>query len=98
MTPAPIAHRAAVLGDPVDHSRSPQIHNAGYAALGLDDWPLLAPPAGFGPLNAPVLATLDDADLRPALARWAAEVWDAWQEQHRLVRSWTDVALAGRRG
>ena len=33
-----IAHRAAVLGDPVEHSRSPLIHNAGYAALGLDDW------------------------------------------------------------
>lgn len=37
MTPA-IAHRAAVLGDPVEHSRSPILHNAGYAALGLEDW------------------------------------------------------------
>lgn len=33
-----IAHRAAVLGDPVEHSRSPILHNAGYAALGLEDW------------------------------------------------------------
>jgi len=27
-----------VLGWPVRHSRSPAMHNAGYAALGLDDW------------------------------------------------------------
>jgi len=27
-----------VLGWPVRHSRSPQMHAAGYAALGLDDW------------------------------------------------------------
>lgn len=33
-----ISHRAAVLGDPIEHSLSPRIHNAGYAALGLDDW------------------------------------------------------------
>ncbi len=33
-----IRHRAAVLGDPVEHSLSPAIHNAGYAAAGLDDW------------------------------------------------------------
>lgn len=33
-----INHRAAVLGSPIDHSRSPLMHNAGYAALGLDDW------------------------------------------------------------
>lgn len=37
MTDKP-THRAAVLGHPVDHSRSPVLHNAGYAALGLDDW------------------------------------------------------------
>lgn len=26
-----------VIGDPVTHSRSPEIHNAGYAGLGIDD-------------------------------------------------------------
>lgn len=30
--------RAAVLGKPVGHSLSPVIHNAGYAAAGLDGW------------------------------------------------------------
>ncbi len=30
--------RCAVLGDPIDHSLSPIIHRAAYAALGLDDW------------------------------------------------------------
>ncbi|MFE9425379.1 shikimate dehydrogenase [Kitasatospora sp. NPDC006697] len=31
-------HRAAVLGSPIAHSLSPVLHNAGYAALGLDAW------------------------------------------------------------
>jgi shikimate dehydrogenase len=30
--------RAAVLGKPVDHSRSPALHQAGYAAAGLSGW------------------------------------------------------------
>jgi shikimate dehydrogenase len=30
--------RAAVLGSPVAHSKSPQLHLAAYRALGLDDW------------------------------------------------------------
>lgn len=30
--------RAAVLGDPIEHSLSPVLHNAGYEALGLEEW------------------------------------------------------------
>lgn len=30
--------RAAVLGKPIEHSRSPQLHLAAYRALGLTDW------------------------------------------------------------
>jgi shikimate dehydrogenase len=30
--------KAAVLGSPIAHSLSPVLHQAGYAALGLDDW------------------------------------------------------------
>jgi len=30
--------QAAVLGSPIAHSLSPVLHNAAYAALGLDDW------------------------------------------------------------
>jgi shikimate dehydrogenase len=40
-----------VLGWPVRHSRSPAMHEAGYAALGLDDWRyqlLPVPPELFG--------------------------------------------------
>ena len=32
------ARRAAVLGSPIAHSKSPQLHLAAYRALGLHDW------------------------------------------------------------
>ncbi|MGD9621922.1 MAG: shikimate dehydrogenase [Mycolicibacterium sp.] len=32
------ARRAGVLGSPIAHSRSPQLHLAAYRALGLNDW------------------------------------------------------------
>jgi shikimate dehydrogenase len=32
------ARKAAVLGSPIAHSRSPQLHLAAYRALGLDSW------------------------------------------------------------
>ena len=35
---ATTARRAAVLGSPIAHSRSPQLHLAAYRALGLADW------------------------------------------------------------
>lgn len=35
---APHARKAGVLGSPIAHSKSPQLHLAAYRALGLDDW------------------------------------------------------------
>lgn len=38
MTAGNPARKAAVLGSPIAHSRSPQLHLAAYRALGLHDW------------------------------------------------------------
>ncbi|MGZ5393516.1 MAG: shikimate dehydrogenase [Mycobacterium sp.] len=38
MRPRRDPRRAAVLGSPIAHSRSPQLHLAAYRALGLDGW------------------------------------------------------------
>ena len=38
---------AGIIGDPVAHSRSPAIHNAAFAALGLD-WVFVAFPVRAG--------------------------------------------------
>lgn len=50
---------AAVIGDPVRHSLSPVLHNAAFAALGLD-WVYVALPvrAGHGALAVQAMATL----------------------------------------
>ena len=49
MPPWPTPRVAAVIGDPVRHSRSPAIHNAAFAAVGID-WVFTAfeVPAGGG--------------------------------------------------
>jgi shikimate dehydrogenase len=54
-----VPRRAAVLGSPIAHSRSPQLHLAAYRALGLPEWTydriectadeLAGVVAGFGP-------------------------------------------------
>lgn len=36
--PDPGARKAAVLGSPIGHSKSPALHRAAYAALGLTGW------------------------------------------------------------
>ena len=46
-TPSAATRVAAVIGDPVTHSRSPAIHNAAYAELGLD-WVFVALPVPPG--------------------------------------------------
>src|SRR5262249_59523299 len=33
-----MSRKAGVLGSPIAHSKSPQLHLAAYRALGLDDW------------------------------------------------------------
>ena len=38
MTRPTVTHRAAVLGMPIEHSLSPVLHTAAYAALGLSGW------------------------------------------------------------
>lgn len=48
---------AAVIGDPVRHSLSPTIHNAGFAALGLD-WVYVALPVAAG-RGAEAVAAMD---------------------------------------
>jgi shikimate dehydrogenase len=42
---------AGIIGQPVEHSRSPAIHNAAYAALGLD-WVYVAFPVAVGAVAA----------------------------------------------
>jgi shikimate dehydrogenase len=49
-----------VLGKPIAHSLSPVLHNAGYAALGFDDWSYTAIECGAAELHD-LLAGLDQS-------------------------------------
>ncbi|MDG4669012.1 shikimate dehydrogenase [Mycobacterium sp. 236(2023)] len=75
--------RAAVLGSPIAHSRSPQLHLAAYRALGLHDWTydriectedeLPALVSGFGPEWVGVSVTMPN---KFAALRFADEATD----------------------
>ena len=78
---------AAVIGDPVRHSRSPAIHNAGYAAVGLD-WVFVAlpVPAGQGTTAVAAMPVLGISGLSvtmPHKADAARACDDADGRRHR---------------
>ncbi|MGV0792486.1 shikimate dehydrogenase [Mycolicibacterium sp. XJ1819] len=91
------ARKAAVLGSPIAHSRSPQLHLAAYRALGLDGWTydriectaaqLPAVVGGFGPEWVGVSVTMPGkfAALRFADERTARA--DLVGSANTLVRS-----------
>ncbi|MEV0840732.1 shikimate dehydrogenase [Actinocatenispora sera] len=95
-----IRHRAAVLGSPVEHSLSPVLHNAGYAAAGLADWSYTAYRveadeladfvAGLGPEWAGLSLTMP---LKQAALSVADEVTDT----ARLLGAANTLVLAGGR-
>ncbi|MBW4706066.1 shikimate dehydrogenase [Micromonospora sp. RL09-050-HVF-A] len=88
--------RAAVLGRPIAHSLSPVIHNAGYAAAGLDGWSytriecgaqeLPALVAGLGPEWAGLSVTMPGKEAALAVADRASPVATAVGAANTLVR------------
>ena len=69
--------RAAVLGKPVGHSRSPDLHNAGYAAAGLGeqrDQALLFKRLATLRSDAPLFGAVDELQWRGPTERWAGWV------------------------
>jgi shikimate dehydrogenase len=90
------ARRAAVLGTPIEHSLSPVIHNAGYAAAGLTLWaydriecsierlPHLV--ADLGPEWAGLSLTMPLKEAGLAVAREVAPVAAALGACNTLVR------------
>jgi shikimate dehydrogenase len=84
-TPRATTRLTAIFGDPVEHSRSPEMHNAAYAALGMDRAYLafrVSPPALRAALAAiPALGILG-VNLTVPLKEHAA----------RLIRDLSDEA------
>lgn len=93
------ARRAAVLGSPIAHSRSPDLHLAAYRALGLDDWTydriecgaeeLPGIVGGFGPEWVGVSVTMPGKFAALRFADERTERADAVGSANTLVRTAT---------
>lgn len=91
------ARRAAVLGSPIAHSRSPQVHLAAYRALGLTDWTydriectaeqLPALVGGFGPEWVGVSVTMPGKFAALAFADERTERAELVGSANTLVRT-----------
>ncbi len=79
-----------VVGDPVEHSLSPHVHNAGFEAVGHDGVYLPLPvPSGYEHFKATVLALLDHGELD--LAGLSATI----PHKESLVRLAREMAAEG---
>ena len=89
--------RCAVLGDPIDHSLSPVIHRAAYAALGLDDWEydaVLVPAGGLsGFVDGLDPATWRGLSLTMPLKREAVPLLDSYDEWVRATGACNTVLI-----
>ena len=89
---------AGVIGDPIAHSRSPQIHNAAFAELGLD-WVFVAFPTapGRGAAALDAMRTLDIAGLSVTMPhkRDAALACDELTETARVLGVVNTVTARG---
>lgn len=86
---------AAIIGDPVRHSLSPVIHNAAFAAVGLD-WVYVAFPvakgAGGGAVAAMRTLGIDGLSVTMPHKEEAARVCDELSPRAALLRSVNTVA------
>ena len=73
--PGATVRRAAVLGMPVEHSLSPVLHHAAYAALGLSGWHY-----GRHAVDEAGLAAFVDG-LGPEALEAIADMYDKAQEE-----------------
>jgi shikimate dehydrogenase len=99
MTPLGSTRVAAVIGDPIRHSRSPAIHNAAFSATGLD-WVFVAfeVPAGQGGAAVKAVRTLGLGGLSVTMPHKQEAAWacDELTDDATVLRAVNTVVLTDR--